>query len=240
MKILRSLEEIRNTSGTAPTKKEIAVSFKGMGLTKQQQEFIYEYLQRPQEETVGIQEASLSGETGSRPVIVNEAFFKKYTENLNKIPRLAPKEEELLYERLISGDKEAVQSLSEQWAYKVAELARAQIMAVGEKEAADLIQEGNIGVFLALQQMLGLGKKVDFGKELARAAEEAMERYVQKTMADADMDQSLLVKAALVYEAQKFLAEQLQRLPSATELSQYTRLPETELDNILAILDEKK
>ncbi len=54
------------------------------------------------------------------------------------------------------------------------------------------------------------------------------------------MDQSLLAKAALVYEAQKYLAEQLQRLPSAAELSQYTKIAEEELKDLLSMLEEKK
>lgn len=240
MEILHSLDETRKTSKVELTREDIAMSFKGLGLSKQQQEYIYEYFQSPQQETDDGQAASLSTETASKTEIANTDFLKRYMEDLETIPRLSSQEEELLYERLISGDIEAVQKLSEQWMHKVAGIARAQITTVGPKEAADLIQEGNIGVYLALQQMLGSGKKVDLKKELARVAEEAMERYVQKTIADADMDQSLLAKAALVYEAQNFLAEQWQRIPSIEELSQYTKMPETELEDILAILEQKK
>ena len=75
---------------------------------------------------------------------------------------------------------------------------------------------------------------------LAKAAKDAIDDYVRKRKADADMDQSLLAKAALVYEAQKYLAEQLQRLPSAAELSQYTKIAEEELKDLLSMLEEKK
>ena len=133
-----------------------------------------------------------------------------------------------------------MQKLSEQWIYKVTELVKLKVQAVGKKEAADLIQEGNMGVFLALQQMLGSGKEADFEMMLAKAAKDAIDDYVRKRKADADMDQSLLAKAALVYEAQKYLAEQLQRLPSAAELSQYTKIAEEELKDLLSMLEEKK
>lgn len=108
------------------------------------------------------------------------------------------------------------------------------------KECADMIQEENIGVLIALQKLSPSGKKVDFEKELTTAAGCTMEAYVQKTHTDADMDQSLLTKAAFVYEARRYLSEQLQRLPSGEELGQYTKIPDTELENILALLEKEK
>lgn len=57
-------------------------------------------------------------------------------------------------------------------------------------------------------------------------------------MKDTDMDQSLLAKAALVYEAQKYLAEQMQRMPSTEELSQYTKITVSEMEDILTILEK--
>ena len=101
-----------------------------------------------------------------------------------------------------------------------------------------MIQEGNIAVFLALQQMLGCGKKINFEKELMMKARNAMDEYSKKMMKDTDMDQSLLAKAALVYEAQKYLAEQMQRMPSIEELSQYTKITVSEMEDILTLLEK--
>lgn len=242
VEILHSLEEIRKTSGKSLTKEVIEASFQGLELSKQQQDLIYEYLQMPQKEafdggTIGF---TAEKETDEQQKLPDTDFMKLYLEDLKKIPRLVQQEEKRLYHQLIAGDKTAMQKLSEQWIFKVTELAKAKVQAVGKKEVADLIQEGNMGVFLALQQMLGSGKEADFEMELAKAAKDAMDDYVRKRKADADMDQSLLAKAALVYEAQKYLAEQLQRLPSAAELSQYTKIAEEELKDLLSMLEEKK
>lgn len=233
--ILHSLDEMRKASGTPLAKDVIEESFRGLGLSKQQQALVYEYLHTPQEEISGTD----SKAAGGQAKLPDTALFKFYFEDLKQIPQLAQQEEEILYKNLISGDKIAVQKLSEQWIPKVTELAKAQVQAAGKKEAADLIQEGNMGVFLALQQMLGSGKIIDFEWELAQAAKKAMESYVQKIKADADMGESLLSKAALVYEAQTYLAKQLQRLPSAAELSQYTKIAEAELEGLLTMLEEK-
>lgn len=251
IEIIHSMQDIMEKSGSLITKEEVSAYFKDMDLSKQQHEVIYEYLRKTQEKktdeasmelaaTIEKIDSAKCQTANMKTKLPDTDFFRLYLEDLKKIVRCTKEEEVLLYERLIKGDTVSVHKLSEQWLHKVLQIAQNQKAPADPKEFADVIQEGNMGVFLALQQMLGSGKRIDFEKELSEAARSAMERYMQKTADDVELDQSLLAKAALVYEAQKFLTEQFQRLPSVIELSQYTKIPETELEDILAILEEKK
>lgn len=239
---IRSVAEIVNASDNQLSKEEISAYFEDIDLTDEQRELIYQYLKeivRSTEDGQKTEEVPSSAQNSEREVrIPQSTYFQMYLKDIEGIRRYTKEEEDALYKKLIAGDQAAVHQLSEQWLVQIYELAKRYV--ADEKEFADAIQEGNMGVFLALNQMLGSGKIVDFRQVLMEAAQEAMNDYLLDAAAAKDMDHSLLAKASLVYEAQKFLAENLQRMPTTAELSQYTRLPEEELLDIFAMSKEKK
>lgn len=253
LQVIHSVQERVRTSDRMPDREEIAGYFKEMELSPKHQEMVYQYLEhlREEDENQLVEKQNLkeqnpedikmnTDEPNAKVRLPDTAFFRLYLEDIRKRKRYSKEEEEILYHRLITGDTTVIQKLSEEWTYKVLQIAQFQVRAADTKEFADMLQEGNMAVFLALQQLAGSEKKEDFNLELTNVAKDAMEQYLQKTAADADMDQSILAKAALVYEARKFMTEKLQRIPSIAELSQYTKMSETELEDILIILDEKK
>ena len=243
LEIIHSIQKKMQLSDIKFTKEEIISFFKNIPLSEQQQDMVCQYLLQLQQES----QSGLLEHTGMQTDLVNDvqtesadkiklpdtAFFRLYLEDLQNITQCTKEEEEELYEHLIAGDEKSMHQLSEQWMLKVLQIAKRQIHITEPKDLADMIQEGNIAVFLALQQMLGCGKKINFEKELMMKARNAMDEYSKKMMKDTDMDQSLLAKAALVYEAQKYLAEQMQRMPSIEELSQYTKITVSEMEDIL-------
>uniref|UniRef100_N1ZVD5 RNA polymerase sigma-70 region 2 domain-containing protein n=1 Tax=Eubacterium plexicaudatum ASF492 TaxID=1235802 RepID=N1ZVD5_9FIRM len=247
LEIIHSVQEVMRTADTKLTKEDLVSFFYDTAITTQQKETIYHYLLEFQNKANNHLSEQCFDHKVQLECVRNETelnfpdtdFFRLYLQDLQKIIRCTKEEEKRLYEQLIAGKEESLHKLLEQWMPKVLQIGKKYIKTTDPKELSDIIQEGNMGVFLALQQLLGSKQRIDFEKELTNAATSAMDGYVRKTMADADMDQSLLVKAALVYEAQKFLAEQLQRLPSTEELSQYTKITEYELEDILAMMEKK-
>ena len=241
METLRSVAEIAKASELPLSKEEIAGYFKDMDLSDEQQELVYQYLLRPQEDEqqadgAGMQETDADAEVE----LPKTVFFQMYLEDLRGVKPCTQKEEEALYGRLAAGEEAVLRKLLDQWLPRVLQLAQTQ--APSTEELADVIQEGNMGVFLALSGLLGSGTKMDYAaykETLLDAAKEAMEAYLLDTAAAVDMQQSVLAKASLVHEAQKFLAEEFQRMPTMAELSQYTKLPEEELGDILAMSKEK-
>lgn len=252
LEIIHSVQEKIKASDSKLTKDEIALFFKDMAISFKQQNMIYDYLLNFQEETqCDFTEPQMDANTIELKLskwnqektdfeLPETEFFRLYLQDVQKIVHCDEQEEKRLYERLTAGDEKALHTLSEQWMPKVLQIAGKKIKEADKKEFSDMIQEGNVGVFLALQQMMGSVRQIDFEQELTKAAEDAMNQYVQKMSADADMDQSLLAKAALVYEAQKFLSEQFQRLPSTEELSQYTKMTENELEDVFAVLKKSE
>lgn len=255
---VRSVAEIVKISERPLSEEEIAGYFKDMNLSKEQLRMIYVYLQEIRNEkpdtesdtntnvldkTTGFNKTENLKKTQRLKKIENRketnkqmpasVCFKMYQKDLERIEPCTGAEEEKLYESLIFGDEKAMQKLSDQWLPKIFRLAEKS--CADAKEMADVIQEGNLAVFLTLQHMLGSKQKVDFHHVLSKAAKDAMNRYLEDTAAVLDMDHSLIAKAALVYEAQKFLTEKLVRVPTTAELSQYTRMSEEELEDIFAL-----
>lgn len=251
------IKAIRSAAGMVKSAKGSAVSvskesiekcFEGMELAEGQKELIFQYLENPQlvdmkenikmhRHPVGLEVNLKEDKKKSKDGLMDTVFFKMYQEDLEKIKACTPDEEEELYSRLLSGDRLALHKLSDQWQVRVLELAKS--IRIPEKELADAIQEGNLGVFFALKELLGLGKNVCVKEELEKAALQAIEAYLYSTAAAKDMDDSLIAKAVLVHEAKEYLAEELLRLPTMEELSQYTKLPIEELEDILAYSENR-
>ena len=250
---IHAVQEIMESSGTVLTKDEITGYLQPLPLSEQQINMVCQYLSEQQSYTNTLSAADRDNRdtiqvhpagrhADRRQPAADTPFPGMYQQDLSRIVPCTKEEENRLYEQLLTGSSNALQQLSEQWTHKVLKIARSKTATadMDPKEFADMIQEGNMGVLIALQQMSVSGKKTDFEQELTAAAESAMEMYVQKIYAAADMDQSLLAKAALVYEAQCYLVRQLQRIPSVEELARYTKIPVPELEDILALLEEKK
>lgn len=245
MEMLHSVSEIVKNMEQPLSKTELMEYFKNMELSAEQQDLIYQYFQKDVSDTLqpGGQELVSLAETGKKAAENKKkrpesAFFQMYLKDLQSIMPCTVQEEERLYAKLAAGDETAVRKLSEQWMLRTLPLAEQYAAHAGHLE--DLIQEGNMGIFLCLQDMLGYGRTMNFQKELENAAVTAMKAYLDEEMAVKTMDDSLLARTALVYEAQKYLAAELCRMPSAQELSQYTKLKETEIEDILSIMKEKK
>ncbi len=238
METLRSVAEIARNADTPLTKEETAGYFKDMDLSSEQQEQIYQYLHQQQEHTDSREPQSMEKDGITEAELPGSMVFQMYRRDLQKIKTYTPEEENALYQQLAAGDGSAVGKLSGQWMSRVLRLAKKH--ASSARELADVIQEGNIGVFQALNSLLGSGIQADYKQLLTEAAEEAMAAYLLDTASVQDMEQSVLAKASLVYRAQRFLAEEFQRLPTTAELSQYTRLTEDELEDILALSIDKR
>ncbi len=243
---VHAVQEMMESSAATLRREEIAAYFECMDLTGQQMELVYDYLQSPQEEpltkmepknTLKTEHEQGSTDLTNKRKLPDNAFFRMYLEDLNKIVPCTSEEETRLYERLVEGDETTIPPLLEQWLRRVINIVQLQAENTDPKDWADMIQEGNLSVLLVLEQIAGSKQKLDFEEALTNAIKQAVGSYTQKIAADAKMDQSVLSKAERVYEARAYLAKQLQRLPSIDELSQYTKLPEVELEHILAILE---
>lgn len=249
-KNLQSVTEIIKRENTFFTKEQIHLYFADMQLTEEQEELIYQYLKstakneneqknsdKPTEKTVEQQKLNQKfKDENTDTVLPNTRFFQMYLSDLEAITACSLQEEEKLYEQLIFGDERVLNKLLYQWLPRLIELVKKQ--NIPTEEVADIVQEGNVGVFLVLSELMGSGRKLDYHKMIYEAAQNAINAYIADTQSSKELEQSLLTKASFIQEAHQFLIEEYERIPTLDELSQYTRLSIDELSDILRITKE--
>ena len=263
METLHLVQEIARTSAEPMTKDEIQVYFKDMDLSGEQRELIYQYLQHPDEEQTGetnektenggnarseSRKGGGSKNKGSSIKSTATSHFQMYLDEMKKIPVLSKEQECILYEKLLSGEEDVIPDISKQWLRKIAEIAESYV--TDRVLIEDLVQEGNMGLLVGMQQILEesnaeelSGGSIDNGKELHRSVEkrletfvrEAIERYREETEGEHNSAHTILAKINLIHEAQKVLAEENGTVPTLAELSEYTRISEQEIKEILAL-----
>lgn len=253
METLHSVQEVARTSLTPLSKEEIQTYFKDMELTKEQEEMVYQYLLHPQEEMVsdsedeeesGNEEESENGaeadcetEENSEAQRAVSARFQMYLDEIGDIPVLNDEQEKTLYDRLAQGEEQAIAELSAGWLKKVVEIA--SVYETDSLLLDDMVQEGNIGLLMGLQSLLGK-KEANPKQILEQFVKEAIEHYMEEESGEGEQENSILAKVSLVHEAKETLAKELGSEPSIRQLAEYTRVSEEEIADILSIAKEVK
>lgn len=253
METLHSVQEVARTSLTPLSKEEIQTYFKDMELTKEQEEMVYQYLLHPQEEMVSESEdeaesedeeesengaeADYETEGNSEAQRAVSARFQMYLDEIGDIPVLNDEQEKTLYDRLAQGEEQAIAELSAGWLKKVVEIA--SVYETDSLLLDDMVQEGNIGLLMGLQSLLGK-KEANPKQILEQFVKEAIEHYMEEESGEGEQENSILAKVSLVHEAKETLAKELGSEPSIRQLAEYTRVSEEEIADILSIAKEVK
>lgn len=241
METLHSVQEVARTSLTPLSKEEIQTYFKDMELTKEQEEMVYQYLLHPQEETVSESEDEPETENGAENGAEAEravsARFQMYLDELGDIPMISKEQEALLYEKLAQGEEQAIAELSTQWLKHVVEIASSY--KADELLLDDMVQEGNIGLLMGLQSLLGK-EESNPKKILEQFVREAIENYAEEESGEGEQENTILAKVSLVHEAKETLAKELGSEPSIRQLAEYTRISEEEISDIVSLAKEVK
>lgn len=239
METLHSVQEVARTSLTPLSKEEIQTYFKDMELTKEQEEMVYQYLLHPQEETVSESEDEPETENGAENEAERavSARFQMYLDELGDIPVISKEQEALLYEKLAQGEEQAIAELSTQWLKHVVEIASSY--KADELLLDDMVQEGNIGLLMGLQSLLGK-EESNPKKILEQFVREAIENYAEEESGEGEQENSILAKVSLVHEAKETLAKELGSEPSIRQLAEYTRISEEEISDIVSLAKEVK
>lgn len=233
---LREVRELVRISPDKPDREELLGYFKDMELTAEQKNMVFEYLLKSPEESG--QEPGEGNTFDNKPEEESQSIskaLKLYLEELEGLPEYTEEERDELYYQLLEGKNEVIEKLFK------AMLRRVALMADGYASdragLEDLIQEGNMALFIRLSELCGMGADCgyDLEEEMAEAAEGAMRAYASAESGEADRENALLGKAGLVNEAVKFLKERDGREPSLPELAKYTGLSEAELEDIASL-----
>jgi RNA polymerase primary sigma factor len=261
---IHEVAEIIRTSATPLSKEEILSYFKEMELNEQQENMVLEFLLTPHEEEEaeeeteeaegGEQEAADWQETSDASVLAQNdpgkkeeknaepdvlpetKVFQMYLEEISSLPVYSGKKQEEMYQKLLAGDESVINPISDSWMIKVLETARK--LAVTSEGFEDVIQEGNMALFLKLTELCGCEEKTDVEAELQGAVETAMKSSILAEEGEDEDEKAMVGKLALVNEAKKYLAEEKGREATVQELAAYTQLTEEELSDILLLIQK--
>lgn len=237
METVKSVSEIMKIAESPMSEQEILAYFKDMELTAEQERTVLEYLSRP------LEEENLNGEQkpeeGKEPESAETSkVLQMYLEELKGLPKYGHTEELELYQALLQGDESAVRKISDCWLSRVLETAKGYMTPKLHME--DLVQEGNMALFLALKQLCGSGKCDDVEGVLKLAVEEGIMNYASEINSTKEAEEAMLAKIRLVYAARKLLTEENGAEPTLEQIAEYTKMSVEELSDLFELLDKTK
>jgi RNA polymerase primary sigma factor len=251
---LPELVEFARVQDSKLTKREVKEFFEDIALTKEHYDQIYAYLlanqiqvedvtasakdvkkyeQRAEQYAKSSVGKGEQGDGKGRKEASEEKspYLQMYLRELKLIERCNEGEELDLYARLLKGEEEARRRLSEAKLHRVLEIVREYVDDGMVTE--DLVQEGNMGLMLALSELFDRGTHEDCAGMIDDYIRQSVALAADEQIEVKEKEQRILAKLNLVHEAARVLAEEMGRLATLEELVEYTRLPLEEVEDIV-------
>ena len=241
MEMLQSITEVAKVQDNRLTKEEIADYFSEMELEEAHFQHIYQYLgengitvpgflyKKVEEDEVEEAEQGQKNEEEEK----KSPVLSMYMEELSSLETISEQEKTPLFLGVRNGDEEAKKRLFEGYLPVVVELAnkyKGKGMLV-----EDLIQEGNLGLFEALEKVGEISNIDDADTFIVESIRQAMVEVVDEEIGENDWEETVLAKTGLISEAAKYLAEDMGRVATVKELAEFTKLTEEEITDILQL-----
>ena len=243
METLHEVAEIVRTSAEAMSRDEILFYFKDMDLTKEQENMVIEYLLTPHDEEAAEEPEEPQAVEPSKAEpqeLTDSRVFQMYMEDIERLPSYTEDEIRMSYINLLSGNEETIDKITAFWYGRIVEMAKN--MFDGAVNFEDVVQEGNVALFVKLKELLGTKQAVDVEEELSDSISSAMKSYISEITGEEDGEETIAGKANLVNEAVKYLEEHNGTTPDKNEIAEFTHLTMEELSDIMDIMKkaEKK
>lgn len=248
METVNSVREIIRIAEIPMSKEEILAYFEDMELDEKQKQLVLDYLLNPEEDgdtevsdDAGEQEAAINGSNEvefAEEELDGSKVFNMYLEELALLPKYSYEEKTGFYEKLLQGDSNMIDTILAVWLEKILNIAKEYMEP--KLNVEDLVQEGNMALLLKLKELLGSSAKPDIEKELSKAVEEGIVNYISEIRDEREMEDTLVGKVSLVHAARKLLADEQGRIPTIEELSEYTKMPVDELNDIADLMKNQK
>lgn len=238
MEMLVAITEVAKAQENRITKEEIQNYFEGMNIEESQYQHIYQYLGENGVQIPGFvhKEYPKTEENDE----INETTKEKhpialsiYMKELEEISGLSKGERTSLFLALRNKDEQAKGKLIEGYLPVVVEIAR------DYKDKGlpieDLIQEGNLGLLQGLEEISTISNIEDADTFLQEHIKMAIAMVIDEEVGENEWETAVVAKTSLISEAAKVLAEDMGRVATIKELSDYTKIPIEEVKDILAL-----
>lgn len=190
--------------------------------------------------------AEKKAEAGGEKLTVEEdeaepdsAFLRMYLRDMRGMERLTKAQERELAEELVrlasAGEQTRLEAERERFInHKLRYVVqRARKYALGGETLDELVQEGNIGLMMAVQQLDGFADGAALISHVEEEITRTMEQYINETYASGSEEQAMVAKVNFVSEAARTLKEENGQEPTLAEMAAYTNLTEEELLSII-------
>lgn len=167
------------------------------------------------------------------------SYIKMYQEDLEAISPMVDGEMDMLINSLRKGNRSAKERLLELHLREVVDIARSykrKGLFVG-----DLIQEGNIGLMTALEEICTGANRVptesipDTLEYIVNRIRESMEFVIHEQQDDKILENRIVEKINFISSCVKDLAEEFGREATLDELVEFTKLEKSEIADIMEL-----
>ncbi len=215
-------------------REEIGEAFDGENLTPEQFQLIYEYLLSKKIVVEGYEKEEGAEEISLKPE--DEKYLERYRQQLAKLRPRGDGEEERLLEAFRAGKAGARERLMELYLGEVADLACRT--CVPEVSIADLIQEGNLQLVLAMDSLPG-GSAAQVRRQLFAQIREAMEALIGEQKDIKSRDRRMVSRVEELKDTIAILKEEFGRRVYLDEVADYMHISEEEAEAILKLTGEE-
>lgn len=236
IEMCKDIVEIGKAKNNFFTKEEIYQFFSEVKLTEEQLKHIYAYLFEHNIKIDGVvshrENMKESTEQEEAEELEDSQYVKMYLDDISYYNRLTPEEmKETFHQWKNNREMTAKNKLLGHFLSDVIQIAREYKKYKISME--DLIQEGNIGLLHALDSLTSLSDTSVFTDFILAMIRQEMEHAIDETMDTMDWTETILAKINLIREASNYLAEDLGRVATLKELSEYTKLQEEEIEKLV-------
>lgn len=241
------------------TVKEIDAFFAHTHLEKDKMELIYDYLTDqkiriegyekgqellaealPEEEESGSPDKNSSAKPDKKKQYAytrDTEGLERYVKEIGNIAQADPAEELKLFSLAVRGDAGARSSLIELYLPLVCELA--STFETADYPVEDILQEGNVGLLLAVDSMEEQENLAAYQACLMNAVSRYMQEVLQEQKELREMGEGMVKRVNHLNEAIHNLEEDLEHKVSIEELSAYLEMPEEEIRDILKMAGDE-
>ena len=229
------LDDVKNNGNNRITFDELEAKLEKLTLTAEQNAELYRYLEENGVKIVDTFDKDNSALYKSIGDVAVDDPVKMYLKDIGKVPLLSAEEEAELAKRMLDGDEDAKQKLSEANLRLVVSIAKRY---VGRGMLfLDLIQEGNLGLMKAVE-------KFDYTKGFKFSTYATWWIRQAITRAIADQARTIRIPVHMVetinrqVRAQRALLQELGREPTPEEIGEYMGIPAEKVVEIQKIAQD--
>ncbi|MDE6851707.1 MAG: hypothetical protein K2J67_04355 [Lachnospiraceae bacterium] len=249
LEMLEGMKEIARAQDNYLTREEMKRYLGDIELSEGQWKAVCQYLGAYQIRVQGYEYVPdpKSGHAGQSPVDGSK-IQRRYRRDLQNLPsdrQNVPIQE---IRRFLEGDLQPREQIIESRLGQVVEIAERYTKYSVSLE--ELIAEGNLGLLQGMAKVESDRERwilsdgtVDvqgFFKLLEQEVINAIEQLINQETESKGQETAMLAKTNLLHESAKYLTEENGKIPTVQELSDYTRVPEEEIRQIMELSEDAK